>query len=463
MKCKPNILLIVSDQHRYDCTGYSQDYPVKTPNLDRLASEGISFTSAYTPIPLCCPARQSFLNGRRPETFGGLWNYDSSLKVEALEPEEYSWPRELQDSGYQSTYIGKWHVHPSHNPTMYGYDRYIGRGEYDRYRRSKYPDVKYKNGCFGEVDPVGLEDARSHWLAGQAIETMEGYAQTGRPWHIRLDFPGPHLPCTPVKEFADIYRAEEIPMWRSFGEEFKNKPYIQKQQLYNWNIQGLTWEDWSGTVALYYGFISQIDDAIGRVLGKLDDLGMAEDTLLIYTTDHGDMCGGHRMMDKHYVLYDDVVRVPLIVRWPGRIEAGRVCNDFVSHFLDLPPTLLEIIDQEPKEFFHGRSLMPFFRGEKPEDWRQEIVSTYNGQQFGLYTQRMLRTREWKYIWNTTDIDELYDMEKDPDELNNLIQHEEHASLVADLRKRLYGILIKEGDGLAKSRWMKDQLLSGRKI
>ncbi len=469
MKKRPNILLIITDQQRYDCIGYSNDYPVKTPNLDRLASQGIWFSNAYTPIPLCCPARQSLLNGRRPEAFGGLWNYQSGFKIGALEPEEYSWPRELGEMGYQSTYIGKWHVHPDHDPTEYGYDRYIPEGKYFEYKKEKYPDEWFngpwwfKNGWFGEVDPVNLEDSPTHWTAKQAVKAMEEYSETDMPWHIRMDFYGPHLPCTPVKEFADTYRQEEVPVWRSFGDEFKNKPYIQKQQLYNWNIQDFTWEDWSKTVAMYYAMITQIDDAIGMVLKRLDELGMADDTLVIYTTDHGDMCGGHRMMDKHYVMYDDIVHVPLIVRWPGQIKQKSLCEDFVSNILDLPPTILEIIGKEPKDFFHGKSLLPLLRGEKPDDWRQEAVSTYNGQQFGLFTQRMIRTRRWKYVWNTTDVDELYDMENDPDEIKNLIGHKEHVEVVADLRKRLYHTLMEEGDEFVKNPWMSAQLLENRKL
>src|SRR5690606_23375555 len=122
---KSNVLLIVSDQLRYDCIGYSNRYPVNTPNIDRLAREGTWFSNAYTHIPLCCPARQSFLNGRRPETFGSLWNYDLGPKIPPMEPTEYAWPRELQRVGYATGYLGKWHVHPTCDPTHYGYDEYI--------------------------------------------------------------------------------------------------------------------------------------------------------------------------------------------------------------------------------------------------------------------------------------------------------------------------------------------------
>ncbi|HBP39121.1 MAG TPA: sulfatase [Clostridiales bacterium] len=465
----PNILLIVCDQQRYDCLGRSRQYPVRTPCLDRLAEQGAWFSNAYTPIPLCTPARQALLNGRRPEAFGGLWNYGTGMPVGALEPEEYAWPRDLADCGYQSAYIGKWHVHPVHDPTRYGYGRYIPEEDYHRYRAEKYPDVWFgkpdwlKNGWFGEIDPVRTEDSLTHWMAKQATDILDEFARGTQPWHLRIDFTAPHLPCTPVEEFAGLYSADSIPAWRSFGEDFINKPYIQKQQLYTWGVQNYTWADWSKTAAFYYGLISQTDDAIGRILDRLDQLGQTRGTLVIYTADHGDMCGGHRMMDKHYVLYDDVVHVPLILRWPGVIAPQTAIDDFVSNILDLPPTILEAIGRQPREFFHGRSLMPLLQGERPDDWRQEIVSTYNGQQLGLYTQRMIRTRRWKYIWNATDIDELYDLAADPDELRNLIGDGEQEAILAELRRRLYEILIREGNEFVRNSWLGEQFLHNQKI
>lgn len=460
---KPNILLIMPDQQRYDCIGHSKMYPVTTPNIDKLAREGMWFDQAYTPMPLCCPARQALLAGRRPETFGALWNYDITLKIPALEPEEYTWTKQLKSSGYNMGYVGKWHVHPTFDPTAYGFDTYISEGDYGTFRSGKYPDVSFKNGWFGEEDPVPVEDSRTHWLADRTIELMRKYQEEGKPWHIRLDFPEPHLPCQPSGEFAKMYDPKDVPQWGSFEDTFEGKPYIQKQQLYNWRVEDLTWEDWAPMVARYYGIISQIDDAIGNVLSALDKLGLAENTIVIYTTDHGDMCGGHRMVDKHYVMYDDIVKVPMIIRWPGIIAPGTRNDSFVYNILDLPPTLLSILGMNVPDEFQGRSLTPILNSKQVSDWREEVVSTYNGQQFGLYTQRMIRTRKWKYIWNTTDVDELYDLENDPNELHNLVSQPDLIQVLSDLRHRLHSILASDGDELAKNAWMQRQLLEGKKI
>ncbi len=460
---KPNILLIAADQQRYDCIGYAKQYPVQTPHIDKLAEKGAWFTNAYTPIPVCAPARQALLSGRRPETFGALWNYGAALEVSSLSPNEYTWVKDIKELGYRNSFIGKWSGHPKYGPAEYGFHQDITIKDYESFRGEKYPDLKYKAGWMGEVDPVPCEDNVSHWLAAQAIRQIKQYAQGDEPWHIRLDFSGPHLPCRPSKEFAELYKGEDITPWASFHEDFHNKPYIQKQQLYSWNIENYTWEDWRETVALYYATITEIDHAIGEVLHTLEETGQAGNTIVIYTADHGDMCGSHRMIDKHYVLYDDVVKVPLIIRWDGIVSPGMIMDEFVCHSLDIPPTLLEILGKKAPDFFSGRSLVPFLQERQVEDWRTEAVSTYNGQQFGLYTQRMIRNNDWKYIWNTTDIDELYDLNNDPHELYNIIGQERNQSLIQELRRKLYETLLEEGDGLVKSSWMQNQLLNNKKI
>ncbi|MGI6705525.1 MAG: sulfatase-like hydrolase/transferase [Clostridia bacterium] len=463
MKTRPNILLILADQQRYDCIGYSGQYPVKTPNIDRLASEGMWFENAFSPIPVCCPARQSMLHGRRAETFGALWNYNNGLPVASLDPEAYTWVKDLQNNGYRTGHVGKWSIHPTYKPDRYGFDDHVGDSDYNAFRKAKYPDVQYVNGYFGEKDPIPLEDARTHWLAKQAIELIEKYEEEGVPWLMSIDFPEPHLPCRPAGKFAEMYKPEEIPPWGSFADTFEGKPYIQKQQLYSWKIENFSWEDWAPIVARYYGVVSQVDDAIGRITDALEKMNVMDDTIIIFTSDHGDMCGGHRMIDKHYVLYEDNVKVPLLIRWPKGVRSGR-CSDLICHSLDLPPTILDLLDLPLHDFLQGRSMRPFLEGKQVDDWRTEVVSTYNGQQFGLYTQRMIRNRKWKYIWNTTDVDELYNLEEDPHELHNLIYDESLKDLVQELRRKLYEQLIKDEDGLVVgNEWMKTQLYHGRKI
>lgn len=464
---RPNILLIVSDQHRFDCLGRSHDYPVQTPNLDGLAEQGAWFGSAFTPIPLCTPARQSLLTGQRPETTGGLWNYDIGSRIPPLDPANYSWPRELQAIGYRSRYIGKWHVSPVHSPVDFGYDSWLPLESYDQWRAERYPEIPLPQGWFGSVDPVPTSGSRTHWLAGQAAQYITEAAQGRNAWHLRLDFLEPHLPCQPTGEFARRYPADAVPCWRDFDDSLIDKPYIQRQQLVNWGVENYVWEDWAPIVARYYAIISQLDDAIGTVLRSLEESGQADDTLVIYTTDHGDLCGSHGMMDKHYVMYDEVVRVPLVLRWPGKIPPGTVVDEFAYNTLDLPPTISTITGMPAPPVSHGASVLENAGGllvpSKALQRREHVVSTYNGQQFGLFTQRMIRTRTWKYVWNPTDVDELYGLDDDPEELENRIGDQSCARVLGDLRQRLYDQLLREGDSIVANDWMARQLQTGRKL
>ncbi|QHT61548.1 sulfatase-like hydrolase/transferase [Paenibacillus lycopersici] len=465
---KPNILLITADQLRYDCIGSSGQYPVHTPNLDRLAEQSTLFSQAYSHIPVCSPARQSLLHGRRPETFGALWNYNAFLPVGCLQPNQYTWTKQLAENGYQSVFLGKWGVNPEQDPTAFGFDAYVSEGDYAAFRKSRYPDVVYTNGFLGETNPIPLEDAETHWFAGRAIEAMERMNAEGEPWHIALHFSEPHLPCRPAGRFAELYDPADVPEWEGFRETFRNKPYIQHQQLLSWGIEAYGWEDWAPIVARYYGIISQLDEAIGSVLAALERSGAADNTIVVFTADHGDMCGSHRMMDKHYILYDDVVHVPFMIRQPDGRQAGTRCPQFVYNLLDLGPTLLELagIEAGERAVFHGQSLLPLLSGGTEAEavtadaWRDAVVASYNGQQFGLFTQRMIRTKAWKYVWNLTDMDELYDLERDPAELDNAIGRPDLAELTADLRLRLYERLKADGDPAVGNEWTRRQLLTG---
>lgn len=289
-----NILLVVTDQHRHDCLGVTSEGRVRTPNLDRLAGAGVRFDHAYTHLPICSPARASLLTGQRPETLGQLWNYDNGLPVVNLSPDADTWPRALHAAGYRTAYVGKWHVHPEHEPTRYGYDSYRGRvydreRGYEAFRAEQHPGNSLPSEWFGEVDRVPLSDARSHRLASTAIEAMYELVDAGPPWHLRVDFPEPHLPPAPVREFADRYDAARIEPWGSFAEDLSGKPYIQRQMLRNWDVEDWDWADWAPVVARYFAVIEQTDDAIGLVLDELKAIGGDLNTVVVYTTDHGDM------------------------------------------------------------------------------------------------------------------------------------------------------------------------------
>lgn len=449
-----NFLLINADQLRHDCVGWRGLRDVRTPNLDRLAETGVRYENAFTPLPVCAPARQAILSGRHPDSFGAQWNYDF-MPTPTVQP-EWCWPRQLSERGYQTAYLGRFHVSPTLRPADFGYQRHVSWAGHKALLAQKYPDAAYSGGWLGCASPVDVEDSGTHWMAGRACEVLREFAAKGKPWHIWVDYEEPHLPCRPSEPFASMYDPASIEKWPGYDDDFAQKPYCHKQQTLSWNTADLPWSEAAKMVARYYGVISQLDQAIGRILDALDETGQADDTLVVFTSDHGDMCGNHRMLDKHYVLYDDIIRVPLIVRRPGTPPCTNAA--FVSNCLDIPHSIRSWLGLEPDAAGHGR-MLPL---SPEESFRDEIVCTSNGQQFGLYTTRMLRDDRWKYVWNLTDVDELYDLKTDPGELRNRIADPEQQQRVAQMRRRLHDLLLAQGDRFAGNEWMERQLLEGKK-
>jgi len=461
MSKRQNLLIIMVDQLRYDSLGFTGCAVASTPNLDALAAESAQFERAYTALPSCCPARQSFLTGMRPEQLGAHWNYDITLKIASVTPDNFTWTQALKEQGYRMGYVGKWHVSETYTPLDFGYDEYVPEHAHSDFLREKYPDLSYSEPFLGEPDPLPLQDTRTHYLADKAVAMMEDFAAGHEPWHLRFDLSEPHLPCRPAAPFAGQVDPDSLAPWGSFEDDFADKPYIQAQQPISWGLENMTWADWAPVVARYDEIVSQMDDAVGHVLDKVKELGLEDSTTILFTTDHGDMGGSHRMIDKHYVLYEDVTHVPMLLKCPGKTSPGQCIEGFTCHAIDIMPTLLEWMNAAVPGHIQGRSLWPMIAGH-PEPDRDRVVSSGNGQQFGLFCSRMLRNARYKYIWNLTDVDEFYDLEADPWEMNNLVDDEVLAPVLATMRRQLYEDLQATDDPLARF-WNARQLLEGKKL
>ena len=459
---KPNILFIYSDQHRYDCVGANGHPLVQTPNVDALGAQGARFTHAFTPIPLCVPTRCSMLTGRWPTQHGVVFNYDGET-FRRLDPDQPTLGAAVRDAGYHMTHIGRWHVDRQRTPLDFGFHDYLPDWRYGQWRKHRgLPSAPSDQGWRGQADP-GIEPGESSlaWHANHVIRRMEDSLEEPDPFFIRWNMVEPHLPCRPPEPYASMYDPGDIEPWPGFGDDFADKPYIQKQMLATWGVLDMDWEDWAPVVARYLGVISLLDHEIGRVLEALDRLGLAEDTLVVYSSDHGDMCGSHGMIDKHYIMYDDVVRVPLFMRWPGVIPAGTTTDAFVSNSIDLPTTFCNVAGAPAPETFMGRGLILIACG-RDDDARQDIFATYHGNQFGAYSQRMVRDRRWKYIWNATAVDELYDLETDPGELRNRAHDPACAAELTRLRQRLVAWMEQTDDVLLNG-WTRTQIEEARKL
>lgn len=454
----PNILFIHSDQHRFDCIGSNGHPLLQTPNLDRLAAEGVNFTHAFCPIPVCVPSRNSLIHGVWPSQHGVIANWGT----EAPFPDTSALPaftQALRNGGYWLAHVGKWQVHPHKSAPGYGFNLAISDRDYDTWRAAQgLPAMPHQNHWFGECDPgVAPEQTRTGWCASQVIDLLR---RRERPFFVQWDLREPHLPNVIPEPYCSMYPPKDIPPWASFPDPLAGKPYMQAQQRRTWQIEHWTWADWAPLVSRYLGCISLIDAQIGRLLDALDELGLTGDTLVVYSTDHGDLCGAHGMIDKHYVMYDDVVRVPLVARWPGRIAVGSTCGAFVSHSIDLARTFCEAAGASVPGTFQGQDLLALCKGEI--EARQDIFATYHGNQFGLYSQRMLRDRRWKYVWNAVAQDELYDLANDPGELNNLATHSACGEELRRLRHRLVAWMEEVGDPLLNV-WTRTQLLEGLSV
>lgn len=448
---KPNILLIVTDQQRRDTIGAYGGRLVKTPHTDRIASEGVCFTHAFTPCGLCSPTRSSLLTGTYPHEHEVLTNVALHPIRNSLAVEKDILSPGLKSAGYHLGYVGKWHVSHHKDPTAFGYDRYVSLGDYKKYRDNLGipfpPEVNNYVIPLSAEDSVPVEHCRPAFLVTKAMEIMDDFYLEGeRPFFIRVDFHGPHMPNVIPQPYASLYDPLQIPPHPNFEDNLNGKPAVQAIKRRHWGTDKMNWEDWQPLMSRYFGEITLIDEQVGRLLEHLDKSGLCEDTLVIFTTDHGDTMGAHKIWNKDYTMYDEIYRVPMVMRWPGVIAPKSQCNAYVHHFLDLTPTLLEVVGSEVPNGLHGQSLLPLMKGEHQERPR-EAFCEFHGCHMGLYTIRMLQTDRYKYVFHTNDIDELYDHEKDPAELHNLAENLDYAGVLADLRMRMVDWMAQTKDHL----------------
>lgn len=460
---EPNILLLLTDQERYDLT--ASESPVETPNIDRLREEGMAFERAYTPISICSSARASLLTGLYPHNHGMLNNCHEPDAIQPNLPKELAtFGERLSKTAYEPTYVGKWHVGRDQGPEEFGFEYFGGTdphhdaglaGDFEAYREERGVDpereveepIRTDTGTLvAGTDPVPVEATRAYYIADRTIERLESPAE---PFFHRTDFLGPHHPYVVPEPYASMYDPDEITPPESYRETFAGKPRVHEQYLDYRGVRGFDWETWSAVIAKYWGFVTLIDEQIGRILDAAD----TENCCTVHASDHGDFTGGHRQFNKGPLMYEDTYRIPLQIRWPGEVEAGSVCREFVS-LHDLMPTFLDLAGVEVPDV-DGRSIRPLLDGRVPDDWPDSHFAQYHGDEFGLYSQRMLRTERFKYVHNSPDRNELYDLEEDPNELGNLIDHPAYADVRADLESRLVERMEETGDPIAP--WTADAL------
>lgn len=465
---RPNLLFIITDQQRADTLAPGSI--CETPNLDRLAERGARFTSCYAPNPICAPVRASLFTGLLPHSHGMV---DNPHTVEAyranLKADLPFWTRDLEQAGYHCAYFGKWHVDRSLRLENFGFreydteeDAYRGYREYRR--RLDLPEKApppvntvqveqngYKPFVLSGISPEPPEATLEEYICRRGIQFINDRAErpASQPWALVLSTLAPHDPYIVPLRYYERYDPRRIPQPASFGDNLEGRPAIYRRIQQVW--KDLDWEHFAQATACYYAFCSLIDDQVGRVLAALDQTSQAENTLVIYVSDHGDYLGAHRLMLKGIPAYDQAYRVPLLIAGPG-IPRGRTISQRVSH-LDLAASILPLLGLDPAPrrvgFDYlppGRSLLPLL-GQDPQEqaaWSSEHFAECHGQRFA-YTQRILWWQDYKYVFNGFDRDEFYNLADDPDEMHNRAEDPTMTDIIEEMASRMWDVMRRTGD------------------
>lgn len=454
---QPNILHIMTDQQQWSTIANRSG--CRTPNMNRLAESGMLFERSYTPSAVCCPARAMLLSGAY-HWHNGVYNQIHSPPSvhRDMNPDVVLYSNRLRDAGYRLGYVGKWHASWVRTPLDFGFhevadmqgcdpalirrlntnpdgvERARGALKSTPVRRFSWPGSEPFN-MWGYRE--GPEEATAEYYRAEcAIRMMKRFARGTQPWHLEVHFVEPHDPYMPLKQYLDRYDPRAVPVPASFHDTFEGKPGLHRRESESWGK--ITEDDYRAGRAHYHAYTEQLDAQIGRVLDALKDTGQEDNTMVVLTTDHGDMVGAHRMWIKGWIPYEETYRVPLVVRWPGRIKAGTRTNGLVQTH-DLAYTYIAAAGARALPFQDGRALQPLFENPQAAAWRDHILCAYYGGEF-VYTQRMAITDRFKYVFNGFDIDECYDLAGDPEEMRNLVSNGEKRAEVDDMRARLYELM-----------------------
>ncbi len=473
MGARPNVVVIMTDQQRWDTLGATGNAAIRTPHLDALAAGGALFDLAFVPIPLCTPSRACLFTGQYPTRHGVRGN------VLNLSDDSPNLLRALRDAGYATYLAGKDHLFtPEQRDRLFDdvarYDhfgRVEGEGPVDPRERAVRPGRRAAMfEKYGERDPHDPADQPTARITDAAIGMVGEARAAGRPFFLWLSYPDPHPPYIVPEPYASMYRDVPLPEPVGGGDELAGKPPRQRITPRLMEMEGYDAGDLRRLREIYCGAITFIDDQIGRFVASLDAAGLREDTLIVFMSDHGDYLGDHGMVRKSPTLYDCLVRIPLIVSCPGRIPSVRIGETMVES-VDIAPTLLELAGVAVPAAMEGRSLVPLLTGEAITH-RDTVFAVY-GTEGEPYTEAelmqpdpggdegdghpkgarwfsplvsrgqlaMLRTARWKLVYYQGGEGELYDMEADPNELRNRYDDPACADVRTEMTRALLDRLL----------------------
>jgi arylsulfatase A-like enzyme len=455
----PNIVFVFSDDHAAHAIGAYGSNINSTPNLDRLAAEGMIFRNAFVTNSICGPSRATVLTGQ----YGHLNGVPTN--TEALHPTTVTFPKLLRAAGYQTALIGKWHLHSLPE----GFDHYEildGQGPY-------YNPVLFRPG-----DTIRIEGYTTDVITDRTLDWLANRRDPARPFLLMYQHKAPHRPWDPGPEQLALYGDVDIPEPPTLFDDWSGRttaartqemtvaehlnerdlklvppPGLTAAQLEPWNRaygpanQAFAAAGLAGTDLVRWKFqryikdylraVASLDQNLGRVLQWLDENGLADNTVVVYTSDQGFFLGDHGWFDKRW-MYEESLRTPLLVRWPGVVAPGSSNEDLVQN-LDFAETLLDIAGVAIPESMQGRSLEPLLRGRTPADWRDAIYYQYFEYPGWHMVRRHygVRTKTHKLIhYYEIGEWELFDLVKDPEELKSVYDDPAYAGVVTALEQRL---------------------------
>jgi arylsulfatase A-like enzyme len=466
-KRPPNILIFMTDQEQAQVS--FPGHPCQTPNADRLAREGVQFTNVYCPTAHCCPSRASFMTGVYPSIHGVYNNVSNPTAIRrGLRPGLRTWSEGLREAGYRLLYSGKWHVSDEEGPADRGWEELVvtaGKGNYAprsaEHWRDRPPSPPAGERGRGQVRRPGWGDYQLYrtlpvkgtlgydekpdWrVISPALGALEQLTRQSDPWCLYVGPVGPHDPFHVPEPFVRRYDQVEVPLPPNYHDSLEDKPRVyQRMRRQYWDQ--LSEEEIREAVAHYWAYCTMEDTYFGLFLDALDASGQREDTLVLRLSDHGEYAGAHGLFCKGVPAFREGYQVPCIASWPNGIDRpGRIEDNFIT-LADLCPTLLEVAGLPVADDLTGRSILPFLRdGGAPEGWPDAFYSQMNGVEL-YYTQRVVQTHDWKYVYNGFDFDELYDLRADPHELVNLAGRRDYDDVKHELVRKMWRFAERTGD------------------
>ncbi|MBN2301753.1 MAG: sulfatase [Lentisphaerae bacterium] len=462
---KPNIIFIMSDDHASHALSCYGSRINKTPNLDRIATDGMRFDNCFCTNSICTPSRATIL--------AGTYNHVNGVTTLStlMDNRLQTFPKLLQKKGYQTAIFGKWHLGtgPDHCPT--GFDDWAvlpGQGHYHNPKFIfKGPAGGIQRTVQGYVTDL-ITDMSLDWLKKR---------DRNRPFCLLYHHKAPHRPWCPDEKHAHMFLNENIPEPETLYDDYSNrasaaaaaemriglhmlnvdlkcdfaKDEMPENELRRWAYQRY--------IKDYLRVIASVDDNVGRVLDYLDKEKLTQNTLVIYTSDQGFFLGDHGWFDKRF-MYEESLRMPFILRYPEKIKPGTVNDDIILN-VDFAPLFLDLAGIPIPPDFQGRSFLPVLQGNTPPDWRQAMYYRYwmHKADHNVYAHYGIRTKRYKLIYYYADalgqagaIDEsytpeweLFDLQKDPHELNNVYDNPAYGNTVAELKRELHRIQEEVGD------------------